>query len=161
MQKSKIQRDFILVLYTNKTFSINEPGIMFIGLIQQSLIPMIIFERQAIIAKQYINGEITLPTKQEMNNDLEGELKFNEDIGHSKSKFFISNIMGYSFVKFNEELCKMTTQKVDTDNISPSLQRYVQEFYKLLAQGNSFDIKSIDFDTVFRGFEFNLTSEFF
>ena len=150
-----------MALYINKTFSINEPGIIFIGLITQSLIPIITMERQAIIAKECINGDISLPSKEEMMNDLEEELKTNEDIGYPKSKFFMSNLQGYSFANFNEDLCKMTKITVDTENILPSLARIAQEFRKLYAQGNSFAIKTIDFENVFADLEFKLTSELF
>ena len=155
------EKDFILDRYINKTFSINEPGIIFIGLIAQSIIPIITIERQAIIAKEFINRDILLPSKEEMMNDLEKELQINEENGNPKSKFFTTRIKDGSFAKFNEDLCKMTKTKVDTDIIEPSVIRFIQEFYKLLAQSNSFAVKYVDFDNVFAGFEFKLTSELF
>ena len=88
-----VEKDFILDLYINKTFSINEPGIIFIGLIAQSIIPIITIERQAIIAKEFINGDILLPSKEEMMNDLEKELQTNQDNGNPKSKFFTTKII--------------------------------------------------------------------
>ena len=155
------EKDFILALSTNKIFSINEPGIIFIGLISQSFIPIIVFERQAILAKQFISGDLTLPSKQEMMNDLEKELKYNESIEYPRSKFYIMNANGYSVFDYNEDLCKLTKAKVDTEVIGTSCIRYAEELNRLCSQNNSFALKSVDFEKVFADLEFTLKSELF
>jgi hypothetical protein len=46
------------------------------------------FERQAMIAAQYIKGELELPSKEKMLQSVEEELKYNESIGYGKKIFF-------------------------------------------------------------------------
>jgi hypothetical protein len=48
--------------------------------------------------------------------DLEREIKENEERGNDLSKFYKFSKTGYTYLDYNEELCKLTSMEVDTKN---------------------------------------------
>ena len=104
-----------------RMFSINEPNIFFIGLVEK--LPLIhpTYERQVLLVKEFIEGKITLPTKEEMLLDLEREIKMNEEMSQDLSKFYKFNSHGYSYYDYNRELEEITTMEVDTVNYASKL----------------------------------------
>lgn len=71
-----------------RMFAINQPNIMFVGLIERAAALYITFERQAQLVKQYIIGELELPPKEDMLEDLETEKQVCIDYYKSLAKFY-------------------------------------------------------------------------
>jgi hypothetical protein len=58
-------------------FSVNEPGVIFIGVVEKNIAVVLTYERQVLIAKQYIEGQLNLPSKDDMLAEVERELEAN------------------------------------------------------------------------------------
>jgi thioredoxin reductase len=64
-----------------KMFCINNPNVVMLGSLERNFTNFTTFERQAMIAKQYIEGNLKLPSKEEMLAELQKELDKNEAVG--------------------------------------------------------------------------------
>lgn len=56
-----------------RIFSIREPNLIFLGLIAGHLTIEAMYERQAVVAKRVIDGDVQLPSKEEMLREFNNE----------------------------------------------------------------------------------------
>ena len=124
-------------------FSINHPNIIFLGLIQRVAVLYLTFERQAQLVKQYVMGELTLPSKEEMLLSLEEEKDIKNQANMPLSKFYqMPKLNGYSINDYHEDLCKLTNLPINQelyDNIS-KINKTIME---LIQEGRAWNRKMI------------------
>jgi hypothetical protein len=72
--------DYYGPLY-KKIFCINQPHVIIQGTLEKSTSVFTTLERQVMITKQYIEGNLELPSKEDMLADLQKELDHNESFG--------------------------------------------------------------------------------
>ena len=144
-----------------KLFSINYPDIIFIGLVERASTLYITFERQALLAKQYILGELQLPSKADMLSSLEDEKKVCIDYHNSLSKFYyIDNTETYSFIDYHRDLCKLTNLPIN-DHFFQNVIKSEEAVQIIYDTGIACRIKAIDWTSVFGDFDYFSTSDQF
>ncbi|CAI2366805.1 unnamed protein product [Moneuplotes crassus] len=143
-----------------KMFCINEPNIFFIGVVERILIIHSTYERQILLAKEVIQGKITLPSKQEMLEDLASEIENHEKYGKDLSYFYRFNPAGYTYADYNKDLEALTSMEIDTTNYS-ALKPANEARSELMKAGNEVQIKNIDYSEYLDGIEFKPTSSTF
>ena len=146
-----------------KMFCVNEPGIIFIGLVEKLLSIMSIFERQVLLAKQYILGDLKLPSKEDMLDSLQSELEKNDELGYEKSKFFVfyDKPEGYTALHYSNDLEKMTNMELDSDNYSIVLGKLIPILIKCFKEGNGSQFKGSNFKELLEEIDFKPTSDKF
>ncbi|CAI2366935.1 unnamed protein product [Moneuplotes crassus] len=143
-----------------KMFCINEPNIFFIGIVEKLPIIHSTYERQILLAKEAIQGKITLPSKQEMLEDLASEMENHEQTGKDMSYFYKFNPAGYSYYDYNKDMEALTSMEVDTTNYS-ALKPANKAKSDLVKAGNAVQVKNLDYSEYLDGIEFKPTSSTF
>ncbi|CAI2366978.1 unnamed protein product [Moneuplotes crassus] len=143
-----------------KMFCINEPNLFFIGLVQYLPLMHSTFERQILLAKEVIQGKITLPSKQEMLDDFTLEVRNHEQTDKDMSYFYKFDPEGYSFTDYNKDLEKLTSMEVDTTNYSALMPAFDAKSV-VMKTGNELQVKSFDYSPYLGGIDFKPTSSKF
>ena len=141
-------------------FCINEPNIYFIGLVEKLALIHSTYERQILLAKQYITGDLQLPSKDEMMDDLKEELKLYEENNIEKSRFYKFNKTVYSFWDYNKALSSMNAMEVDEVSYE-SLREAMKAKSDQVAKGNAVQTKEIDYGKYLDHVDFKPTSDKF
>ena len=142
-----------------RIFAIKEPDLLFIGVVEK--VPLIqgTYERQIMLAKQYIAGNIKIPSQEEMLKETETELrKFEENPKLGKQNFYKFSPF-YTFWDYNDELVKMSGMEED-----PSYRRLrplVEATHQCTMNGNYWAKKLIDFAGLSKDIEFKPTASLF
>ena len=144
-----------------KMFSINHPNIIFLGVIQRAGALYLTYERQAQLVKQYVMGELTLPSKEEMLLSLEEEKDINLKANIPLSKFFqLSNLDGYYVNDYHEDLCKLTNLPINQE-LYDSISKINKTIMELILEGRACNRKMIDWDSVYGDFDYSSSSDLF
>ncbi|KAL4438319.1 hypothetical protein ABPG74_009742 [Tetrahymena malaccensis] len=127
-----------------RTFSIKEPNLIFVGILQAVLSSFQGIERQSILVSKVINEEIKLPTQQEMQEDFEKDyqeaLNSYKD-GNQYIKF--SQVQGIDEFGYFRQIAKMCDIPSDEEYNSYVL-KYLFPLYVNAFLGNYPDLKSSD-----------------
>ena len=144
-----------------KMFSINHPNLIFMGMIQRIATLYLTFERQAQLVKQYIIGELTLPTKEDMLLSLEEEKKICSNINLPLSKFYqLNKTNGYSYDSYHKDLCELSNLPINHEVYNSTIK--AETTIALLNQeGKACKRKMIDWDSVYEDFDYNSSSDKF
>jgi hypothetical protein len=136
-------------------FCINDPKLLFVGS-HSKFIPIIpTSERQALIVKQYIQGELELPSKEDMHKNMVEENEYDMGEGSFGGKY---KRREYSFTKYHDDLKLMSNLPADTKNNEELWALFEDRLIELFEQGNLSMRKYINFASMFEGTECNPTS---
>ncbi|EAR94354.1 flavin-binding monooxygenase-like protein (macronuclear) [Tetrahymena thermophila SB210] len=136
-----------------RIFSIREPNLVFLGLIAGQLTIEAMYERQAIVAKRVLDGDVLLPSKEDMLREFKLEYdeiqKYSKDF---KNFFKISNREGVgsvqelNYIKMCQEIAQIPIdeefQKIAFEVCGPIMDSY-------MAQGNYAFMKKHDFGSLY------------
>ena len=143
-----------------RLFAIKEPNLIFIGVVEKIPINQATFERQIILAKQFIVGNIKLPSQEEMLKETEAELaKYDENPKLGRHNFYKFNNPFYSFWEYNEELLKMSGMEEDPcyKRLAPMVEAHKEQ----MINGNYWSIRTLDYEGLTKDFEFKPTASLF
>ncbi|EAR85652.1 flavin-binding monooxygenase-like protein (macronuclear) [Tetrahymena thermophila SB210] len=125
----------------NKIISINEPNLIFLGSINGSSQQH--YERQAIYSTHYILGKLTLPTKEEMMQDFEDELKKN-----GGKKGYLGILKLPNFTSNHDQYVKKLYRDMKGIEFDDELQQtwllYAKLYEKHSNAGNYYEMKFED-----------------
>ncbi|EAR84952.1 flavin-binding monooxygenase-like protein (macronuclear) [Tetrahymena thermophila SB210] len=127
-----------------RTFSIREPNLIFVGVVQQVLSSQQGIERQSIFVSKVITDEIKLPTEQEMQQEFEND--YQEALAQYKDgnqyiKF--AQVQGIDEFKFFRQLAQLCDIPSDEEYNSYVL-KHLFPLYVNAFLGNYPDLKSSD-----------------
>ena len=124
---------------------------------------MATLERQVMLTKQYILGELSLSSKEEMLESLQSELDKNDAIGYPREKFYVFNIVpeGYTAFHYSADIEKMTNLPIDNGNYSKTIGKIIPLLIQLIKDGYGPQLKTVDYETLLEGIDFKPTSDTF
>lgn len=139
-----------------RMFAINEPDLIFIGLVEKLPIIQATYERQALLARRYIEGYVKLPSKEQMLQDLEKDLEpYAKRDKPMKVDFFKLNEF-YNYWDYNEDLLNLSG--MEEDLAYKKLKPIAAVMRACTEGGNYWSVKKLDFEELTRGIEFKPVS---
>ena len=141
-----------------RMFAIREPDVMFVGHHDQSLLTQMVMEKQAIVAKKHIAGQVELPSQEEMSKSLERDMEEFKKLNVPMKNYFrlFTNNNDWPYVDQLRGLAKMESDLVFHD----TLRIIIRVSLEFLDNGNWLSYRKFDFRKLIPK-DFNNTTEFF
>jgi len=129
-----------------RMFAIREPNLMFIGNHDESSNIQTIMEKQGIVAKKYMAGQVELPSEEEMNKSLENDLAEFKKLNVPMKNYYrlYTNDNDWDYVEQLRELVKMESDPLFHD----TWKEIGRLFLEFTDNGNWLSYRRFNFCTV-------------
>ena len=146
----------------HKIFCINDPTLMFAGNSDNNSFIQVVMEKQIIVIKHFIEGRITLPSKEDMKKILDTEVESFAEIG-LRNYFKGFNHTQLNYMKSLQNL--LIENKIEVTQMNEkfftTLKSMIKIFSETIVAGNFADFKTYDYNTwVAPDFEYDTTKYF-
>ncbi|KAL4511813.1 hypothetical protein ABPG72_012658 [Tetrahymena utriculariae] len=136
--------------FYKRTFNIHEPNIIFIGLTHTNFQTIMGLERNVILAQRYIEGFVTLPSKEEMmksyQEDIQASLKYNPD-----GRFYLRTVLdeeGFTDFKLFKQMQELSGVPAD-QQFDYFYKEFIYPYYqKFCEDGEFWKLKQVKFETI-------------
>mmetsp|Transcript_34040 Transcript_34040/g.39285 ORF Transcript_34040/g.39285 Transcript_34040/m.39285 type:complete len:196 (-) Transcript_34040:30-617(-) len=138
-----------------KIFSARDPRFMFPGTINCHFLANAVIEKQVMICAQFINGQISLPSSEEMEEEINTE---REDVESHNATYYC--LYGYnSQYSYLEDLASLSC--LEEDKRYYDFKPVDELFFKIIGKGNVIETRSLDYKKLFKDIAFSPISSLF
>jgi len=141
-----------------KIFCVNEPNLIFIGNLDNTAIGQAIMEKQAIVVKNFVQGTMSLPGQDEMQEDVNREIEAFQRSGRRLKDFYrhVPNLSDWQYIDELKTLVGMETDPV----FDATLKATATKFIEFVVKGDWLSYKAYDFSPIIPK-DFKNSTEFF